>query len=209
MIAKPAHLSALGIVCALGQGKGAVAKGLFSGDTSGLRVEEGWLPHRPARVGRVPGALAEVPASFWKDDSRNSRLLLTALTEIRAEVEEAILRYGRDRVGVVLGTSTSGIEATERAMAHPRDHGTFPPEFHYQQQEVGPFAPFLAECQGQQGPALFDPCPVPPPGHVVPGGGSEPRAGSRSPASAWAARAGAEAPSRSRSSARGRATGTT
>ncbi len=154
MSARPAHLGALGIVCALGQGKAAVAQGLFKGDTSGLQVEEGWLPQRPARVGRVPGVLAEVPAAFWKDNSRNTRLLLTALAEIRAEVDQAIARYGRDRVGVVLGTSTSGIEATERAMAHHLAHGNFPPEFHYQQQEIGRLAPFLAEYLELTGPAL-------------------------------------------------------
>lgn len=154
MSAQPAHLAALGIVCALGQGKATVAQGLFAGDTSGLVVEEGWLPHRPARVGRVPGALAEVPSAFWKDDSRATRLLLTALAEIRAEVDDAIARFGRDRVGVVLGTSTSGIEAAERAMAHHRATGTFPPEFHYQQQEIGRMAPFLAEFLGITGPAL-------------------------------------------------------
>ena len=151
---KPAHLSALGIVCALGQGKAAVAKGLFQGDTSGLVVEEGWLPNRPARVGRVRGELAEVPQSFWKDDSRNTRILLTALAEIRDEVDSALVRFGRDRVGVVLGTSTSGIEATERAMAHHLAQGAFPPGYHYQQQEIGRLAPFLAEFLGLTGPAL-------------------------------------------------------
>ena len=154
MSVRPAHLSALGIVCALGQGKEAVAGGLFRGDTSGLVVEEGWLPNRPARVGRVPGELADLPKAFWKDDSRNTRLLLTALAEIRNEVDDAIARFGRDRVGVVLGTSTSGIEASERAVAHRLTHGTFPTGFHYQQQEIGRLAPFLAEFLGLTGPAL-------------------------------------------------------
>ncbi len=154
MSVRPAHLSALGISCALGRGKGAVAEGLLGGDTSGLVLEEGWLPGRSARVGRVPGELAELPQAFWKDDSRNTRILLTALSEIRDAVDDAITRFGRDRVGVVLGTSTSGIEAAERAMAHRQAHGGFPAEFHYQQQEIGRLAPFLAEFLGLGGPAL-------------------------------------------------------
>ncbi len=154
MTARPAHLAALGIVCALGRGKEAVARGLFRGDTSGLRLEEGWLANRPARVGRIEGDLTEVPPVFWKDASRNTRILLTALQEIRGEVEAAIARHGRDRVGVVLGTSTSGIEAAERAVAHHLAQGSLPPEFHYQQQEIGRLAPFLAEYLGLTGPAL-------------------------------------------------------
>ncbi len=148
------HLAALGLVCALGRGKAEVAAALFAGDTRGLVLEDGWLPAGPARVGRVPGPLAPLPAAFAADDSRNTRLLLAALEEIRPEVDREIARHGRHRVGVVLGTSTSGIEATERAMAHRLTHGVLPPEFHYQQQEIGRLAPFLAEFLGLTGPAL-------------------------------------------------------
>ncbi len=148
------HLSALGLVTALGRGKEAVASGLFSGVTTGLALEEGWLPEGPARVGRVPGVLEPLPARFASDDSRNTRLLLTALEEIRAEVDREISRHGRHRIGVVLGTSTSGIEASERAVAHRLSQGAFPPEFHYRQQEIGRLAPILAEVLGLTGPAL-------------------------------------------------------
>ena len=148
------HLSALGLVTALGRGKEAVASGLFNGVTAGLVLEEGWLPEGPARVGRVPGVLEPLPARFASDDSRNTRLLLTALEEIRAEVDREISRHGRHRIGVVLGTSTSGIEASERAVAHRLSQGAFPPEFHYRQQEIGRLAPFLAEVLGLTGPAL-------------------------------------------------------
>ncbi|HZU54165.1 MAG TPA: beta-ketoacyl-ACP synthase, partial [Holophagaceae bacterium] len=95
-----------------------------------------------------------LPAPFAKDDSRNTRLLLAALEEIRADVEAAITRHGRDRVGVVLGTSTSGIEATERAVARRIEQGAFPEGFHYQQQEIGRLGPFLAAYLGLRGPAL-------------------------------------------------------
>lgn len=152
--ATPAHLSTLGLVCALGRGKTQVADALFRGDTSGLVLEDGWFPGREARVGRVPGDLSPFPRAFAADDSRNTRLLLTALEEIRDEVDDAIARHGRDRVGVVLGTSTSGIEATERAVAHRVQHGAFPESFHYQQQEIGRLGPFLAEFLGLRGPAL-------------------------------------------------------
>jgi 3-oxoacyl-[acyl-carrier-protein] synthase-1 len=151
---RPAHLSALGVVCALGRGKATVAEALFRGDTSGLLLESGWLHGREARVGRVPGGLAALPAPFAKDVSRNTRLLLAALEEIRADVEAAITRHGRDRVGVVLGTSTSGIEATERAVARRIEQGAFPEGFHYQQQEIGRLGPFLAAYLGLRGPAL-------------------------------------------------------
>jgi len=65
----PLHLSALGLVNALGRGKEEVALGLFRGDTSGMVLEEGWLPRRPARVGRVRGDLPQLPRAFAADAS--------------------------------------------------------------------------------------------------------------------------------------------
>jgi 3-oxoacyl-[acyl-carrier-protein] synthase-1 len=151
---EPVYLSALGLVSALGRGKADVAAALFRGDTSGLRTETGWLPHKDARVGRVPGELPPLPAAFSVDDSRNHRIALAALDEIRDEVEREILRHGRSRVGVVLGTSTSGIASTEEAIAHRLRTGELPPEFHYQQQEIGRLAPFIASYLGLTGPAI-------------------------------------------------------
>lgn len=150
----PYFLSALGLVNALGQGKAQVAEGLFRGDTSGLQLEGGWIPGKEARVGRVRHEFAPLPEGFRVDDSRNARLLLAALEEIRAEVDAEIAKYGPSRIGVVLGTSTSGMDSGERAMAHYLEHQAFPASYHYFQQEIGRPAPFLAEYLGLRGPAI-------------------------------------------------------
>ena len=149
-----AHLAALGIACALGRGKAAVAAALFRGDTGGLVREQGWLPGRDARVGRVPGELPAPPPARREDDSRAARVILAALEEIRDEVEAAIARFGPARVGVVLGTSTSGIEAGERAVAELARTGALPPAFRYRAQEMGRPALFLADVLGLRGPAF-------------------------------------------------------
>ncbi|MFZ1613733.1 MAG: beta-ketoacyl-[acyl-carrier-protein] synthase family protein [Holophaga sp.] len=150
----PFYLSALGLVNALGKGKAQVAPALFRGDTSGLILESGWIPGKEARVGRVQHALAPLPPSFHVDDSRNARLLLAALEEIRDEVEAELGKHGPSRIGVVLGTSTSGMDSGERAMAHHLEHQAFPDSYHYFQQEIGRPAPFLAEYLGLRGPAI-------------------------------------------------------
>lgn len=150
----PLFLSALGLVNALGRGKTQVADGLFRGDTSNLRLETGWLPVKEARVGAVRTELPSVPEAFAADACRNAQLLLAALEEIRAEVDAEIGQHGPARVGVVLGTSTSGMASGERAMAHHLEHGAFPADYHYFQQEIGRPAPFLAEFLGLRGPAI-------------------------------------------------------
>jgi 3-oxoacyl-[acyl-carrier-protein] synthase-1 len=150
----PAYLAALGLVNALGRGKAAVARGLFQGDTGGLVLEDGWLPGRPARVGRVTGTLPAPPSALASDDSRTVRLLLAALEEIRDAVEAELVRHGPARIGVVLGTSTSGIEAGERAMAVFAQTGALPPGFLYQAQEMGCPSRVLAQALGVTGPAF-------------------------------------------------------
>lgn len=80
-----------------------------------------------------------LPAALAEYDCRNNRLALLGLQQdgFCAAVEAAIARHGRRRVGVFLGTSTSGILQTEQAYRR-RDPGcldpsggALPDDFHY------------------------------------------------------------------------------
>ena len=152
------YLQALGIVSPLGEGLDATRRGLFAGDTSGMRVESGWLPASlpnggPACVGRVSAELAPLPAPLAEHDCRNNRLLAAAAAQIRPAIDAAIARHGASRVALVIGTSTSGIASGEDAMAAKLRDGVFPPEFSYKQQEIGGTAPLAAKLLGVRGPA--------------------------------------------------------
>ncbi len=69
-------------------------------------------------VGEVKG-LSDVvmPEKLASFDCRNHRLAALALKQdgFEESVEQAIAQYGADRVGVFVGTSTSGIQQTEMA----------------------------------------------------------------------------------------------
>lgn len=147
------YIAAMGMLNALGGDTDAVAAGLFAGCSAGLVLESGWLPSEPARVGRVATELPSLPDALAAYDCRNNRLLLAAYRQIEAAVQTALARYGRRRVGVVLGTSTSGIAAGEQALAQRCASGQLPAEFNYAQQEIGRVAPVLAELAGIAGPA--------------------------------------------------------
>ena len=147
------YVQALGIISPLGEGLEATRRGLFAGDTSGMRVESGWLPNAPACIGRVMGELAPLPAPLAEHDCRNNRLLAAAAAQIRPAIDAALARYGAQRVAIVIGTSTSGIASGEDAMAAKIRDGAFPPGFSYKQQEIGATAPFAARLLGVRGPA--------------------------------------------------------
>lgn len=147
------YLPALGIVNALGSGVDEVASRLFSGDTGGLQLEAGWLPAGLARVGRARAELPEIPSTLSTYACRSNQLLLVALAQIQPEVEALVGRFGTARIGIVLGTSTSGIAEGERAVAAHKVSGSLPSGFHYEQQELGSPVIFLAKYLGITGPA--------------------------------------------------------
>ncbi len=148
-----AYLNALGVVCALGRGQDEVARNLFAGDCSGMQRESGWVPERSLTVGAVRGALASIPSGLNQQSSRNNQLLLEAALQIEGDIRQAIDTYGPDRVAIVLGTSTSGIDEASRGIAHYLQTQHFPGDYDYQQQELSAPATFLAEWLNISGPA--------------------------------------------------------
>ena len=148
-----AYLNALGVICALGRDKQEVTRNLFAGDCSGMRSEAGWVPERSLPVGAVAGELAAIPPELIRQRSRNNQLLLEAALQIRPDIDRAIQTYGRDRIGIVLGTSTSGIDEASQGLAHYIRDQQFPADYDYQQQELGAPANFLADWLQVSGPA--------------------------------------------------------
>ena len=86
-------------------------------------------------VGEVPGVdTARLPAEFAEFDCRNNRLAYLGLRQdgFAGQVRACVARHGAARVGVFLGTSTSGILETELAFAACDPHsGALPEWFRY------------------------------------------------------------------------------
>ena len=153
MTVRPCYIQAVGLLSALGNDIGQTRERLLAGDTSGMRQVHGWLPDGPACVGQVTAALADLPAAQADCNCRNNQLLAAALRQIEASLTPLLARHGAERIGVVLGTSTSGIAAGETAIASKLDTGVFPPGYNYRQQEIGMLAPVAARLLGVTGPA--------------------------------------------------------
>ena len=147
-----AYLNALGVVCALGRGKAEVARRLFAGDGSGMRPCPEPVAGRSLPVGAVSAELPSLEDAALRDATRNNRLLLAAVEEIQHEIAEAIARFGPARIGVVLGTSTTGIQEASQGIAALVRDGQLPPSYHYGHQELSAPASFLSERLGLSGP---------------------------------------------------------
>ncbi len=110
-------------------------------------------------IGEVAGVDAvQLPAHLADFDCRNNRLALLGLTQdgFAEAVRAAVAKYGADRIGVILGTSTSGILQTELAYRR-RDPvtGALPADFNYRTtHNTFSVADFTRRCFGLTGPAV-------------------------------------------------------
>lgn len=152
MTMRGCRISALGMVSALGGEHTQTLARLFLTGPQKLTRGEELVSDQAPFVGKVTAPLATIPEPWSKYDCRNNALALTAYLQIEAEVQERIRRFGAFRVGVVLGTSTSGVAATEQGLRVYRANGAFPDEYDYAQHEMNSVADFIAAYAGITGP---------------------------------------------------------
>ena len=84
-------------------------------------------------IGKIAGIESvTLPEHVRKFDCRNNRLACYALQQDNFEksVFDAVQKYGKSRVGVFLGTSTSGIHETERAYIEWQGPGSSLPDWY-------------------------------------------------------------------------------
>ena len=148
----PARLKALGLETAFGSGASGNWPKLLAADRSGFSRRAGFLPGRTLLVGDVKRTLPTLPASLAHYQCRNNALTLAALEPIEDVLRDAVRSAGPGRVGVVMGTSTSGALDTERALAERHATGALPSWWRYEQLEVGGVAGFVAGWLGVRGP---------------------------------------------------------
>lgn len=146
-------LNQLGIVCAAGNSRDEVWQRVFESAQSGVVATDRYSPGRMLPLGCIAATLPAIDCRPLHERSRNNQLALAALAQIRAEVDAAITRFGSDRIGIVIGTSTSGIAESEAALREYAVSGKLPRHYHYGQQELGSTAAMLAEVLGTSGPA--------------------------------------------------------
>ncbi len=123
----PVAITAIAAVSGMGRSTAEVLAALDAG-RSGLGAPPLSLPFATL-VGAVPGELAPLSAAYRQYDTRLARIGMMALGEIEDAVRRAIVRFGAERVGVFIGTSTGGLDATEVAYARWAETGALPGDF--------------------------------------------------------------------------------
>lgn len=147
-------LSRFSLVTSLGIGAAATATALRQG-------RSGLAPNHFAALATYVGAVAEIDerpltGDDARFDCRNNRLAAIALEAdgFSDAVAVARERYGADRIGVFVGTSTAGILQTEMAYRRRDDCGGLPADFDYARtHNIYSLADFVRTRLGLAGPA--------------------------------------------------------
>jgi 3-oxoacyl-[acyl-carrier-protein] synthase-1 len=145
-------LAAMGMVNALGRGADEIWPHLLRGE-SRFRGRDDLVPDKVLLLGEVAGDLPAIPRALRRYACRNNALTLAALEQIETPVREMVSALSPGRVGVVMGTSTSGVGDAEAAIRHRERTGELARDFVYDQLEFGGTAGFVAHLLGLSGPA--------------------------------------------------------
>jgi 3-oxoacyl-[acyl-carrier-protein] synthase I len=147
------YLNDVGVLCTLGNNKQDIFSALL---TRGMPVpvqKDLFSLRGDRQVGAIRADLVSLPADLSLYDCRNNRLAVTALEQIRPSIDGAVKRYGATRIGVVMGTSTSGIADTEDAVQSLMLRGKYPTGYHAIKGVLGGLGEFVAAYLDTSGPA--------------------------------------------------------
>ena len=157
---QPLAIAASTLVTAVGHGAAATLAALR--DRRGGLTPCDFEPDDNQQRGHI-GRVSDVerhglPIPLTRFDCRNNRLadLALATDGFDYAVERAKTRYGADRIGVVLGTSTSGVLSCENAYRdrHPNT-GALPKSFDFlHTHDMFSLADFVGARLGLRGPAM-------------------------------------------------------
>ena len=139
-----------------GLGRDALYRSLLENESALGALTLFELPF-PTPVGEYGGPLSRIKPELYRYDSRNARLALAVVDfeqdGLRDAIRSAVDHYGPDRVGVVIGTSTSGLFETESAYETLLRDNAMPEDFHFLSRHAYQATPrFLQLELGLEGP---------------------------------------------------------
>lgn len=149
------YLSTPAVTSALGSGLQTHIDALLADRPVPLRFDDTSVPGKRHAFGVVTEALRPFSGSLPQvHHSRNNQLLWHALAQIEAAIAAAIRRYGASRIGVVMGTSTSGADENIPLFDYVAQGGDWAlgPEFLQARQIMGAAAECVAAAYGLSGP---------------------------------------------------------
>lgn len=140
-------------ICSLGDTKESISSNLFNPKGNYLERADEFLLDDSCFVGRVTSSLPKCPDNLDSFDSRFTRLILNLCEQLRPALNELLKKYSRDRIGIVIGSSTTGVDEGEKAFIEKGAGDKLPSYFKYFHQEIGAGSYVISNFFGIAGPS--------------------------------------------------------
>ena len=133
----------------------AAMRAALQSDANHFSLNHTWLTAgRPTWLGQIQAALPEIPSELTDVASRNVAVALALVEAMRADLQQVIAGIPTQRLGIVIGTSTSGLSANEAALfAHTRGEDSHA-ELVYRRQQMNATSVALQRYLGWRGPCF-------------------------------------------------------
>lgn len=148
------YLSAFSLVNPLGSNANDITKNMLLGERKGLVKRDDLLNEGSLYVGAVNEKLPSLDDKPKHFKTRNNQLAKLALLSLYDEIDDVKSTVPLSRIGVIVGTSTSGISEGEQAVKTKADNASFTEDYDYQMQEMFNLADFIADDVNVQGPVF-------------------------------------------------------
>lgn len=157
---KPVFIDSFTATTCVGSGNHSLLAALKAGQSGLAQCEfdkaniDTWI----GKISSVDNPENALPAALSRYECRNNRLAWLGLHQdgFLDSAKDIILRHGASRVGLFLGTSTSGIYETELAFRTITPNGAFASSFNYSgSHSVSSLASFVRDLLGVEGPSFI------------------------------------------------------
>jgi len=154
---KRIFLSKPALVCCAAMNADDLYEACLKGDRNGFVIREAREKKYP--VGQIKDELAnaeieDLGVSVYSSQTRIIKIVNAALSQIENEIEKLILKYGRENIGVCLGSCDNGSEASFAAHNEFFNKGSFPDNFNLRYQSASLIAEFAAKKYKLGGPVF-------------------------------------------------------
>nr|MBP3724230.1 beta-ACP synthase [Campylobacter sp.] len=147
------YLSNPGLITAAGNDSKAVFDAVCQ-KKSAIRKIENFYENKSFMLGKIDLNLDEICPKFQsKFANRTNQILFLALMQIENEIKNAIAKFGCERVGVVIGTTVTGVQSNFKAFLNHAKTGEFS-GYDLEQNSQGNPANFVRELFGLKSVAL-------------------------------------------------------
>ena len=147
------YINDLTSVSSLGTNELTIVDSLSHTDRCYLTYRDDLLnEHKGSYFGQIKAKLPRLD-EYPEHKSRNSAVLAFLADSIKDSINELKQKYSKDRIAIILGTSTSGLDETENELKKFMQTGVPSRDFYYKSQEFGDPSMFLADYLEIDGPA--------------------------------------------------------